>query len=189
MAVALLVLLLVLIGAVLILPRVPAVRRAAGVDEGGRDYAEISFEEPIATIHPSRYPPLQDDDDLPTPMRTLTGNCRPWKLRPVAWTADGSTWLDLPAVVEPITVIRGERAMLNRGILRHRPQGVNVHLPRSGRHDPLSVSESCPVLPGSQVGRVEELNLGISLGERRLVDRYSSEGDEAPRLGPFEVEA
>jgi hypothetical protein len=148
MALFLLGILFALIGAVLALPHIRVVRRLAGLDEEER----CSVSGPV-----------------------VTGNYRPWMLRPVARTGDGfpspaRRRLDL---IEPVTVLGAERRVVNAKNLPYPPRGIRVY----GGPDTFGVAsrsvgkvESCRVNPDLLPERRAGFELGLVLGDRQLLN-------------------
>jgi hypothetical protein len=144
LAFVLLAILLALIVSVLALPRIPAVRRMAGVEEELRE---------------------------PVPMPVVTENYRPWMLRPVARTGDGFSISSRRGLepIEPVTVLQGRSTER----LPYPPQGIRVYGSRGPRlsvSPSASEGQSCRLHPGMQPECKDALKLAITLGNRQLLD-------------------
>jgi hypothetical protein len=109
-----------LIALVLLLPRVPAVRRAAGVDPGG----EILQTPPFLYI-PSAFVNEDEQKGTQVPERILTRNYRGWQIASVARTADQMS--SLSPRLSSVTVMPEAGEDFVKTVKRVHHPGLSIH--------------------------------------------------------------
>jgi hypothetical protein len=120
-----------LIAAVLLLPRVPAIRRMAGVDGESLPPAREDY-----VLVPSQFS-WPEEEEAP-PSRILTANYRDRWVRPIAMTSDTATpWL--PPSYRSVSVIHEQDEEVEEALERYGPKQVKLYFSKEKQKEEEAV--------------------------------------------------